>query len=619
MRRRKILKHIAILSIILYTIWKLAININGKVNTYRTAVNPPIYHYNLKNNWFGNESKLLTLSTSFIGISNRTNEETAYRYTAQLNFLKTTQFPLFQSYINFIIFTEDPEWITLIRSEYVNVNVLPSPSINKSAPPMIRDIFLQSMQLYDSTFYMFANADNIYDISLIQTVRGVLRAVNQGRIRSKLLIVGQRSDLNYKGVIRNQNNIKQLLKYAILHPPVSKDYFIVTKDSFEWEYFPDFFIGRRWYDSYIVQSAFFNEVELIDATFTIRMIHQTKHVGYWSSLNAEETQNDWNLLLLGTDTHSSIKCARYTTQTPFAEVRLYDKQRNVEYSVSSSSSPLHKHINNILSVEQTKSQSNFLIIILACDRPNSLSRLLLSLSEADYGEEVVDLMVLLDRGRTGAYDIEVINILNKFIWNIGNFAVIMQKKHAGTLQQWISAWNRSFSQRQQTLILEDNVVLSPYFYRVLRSAFYAYSKDSHLAGFSLDLPSKLLQNQRGYVESSIIISEYHYSRAFSPHSMFQKQFTEWYSEHNKEYILIEGSTRYHTYHSLFKLYVTSQNKAIGYLRDTNGDFATHAFLTILGDEDFLLYHCYVYENSTVAMERPLTFKLSQGIFPDFPP
>ena len=621
MRRIKLLKRICLILIILYTLWKLNINLNGAVKTYETSINSPIYHNSLKNSCLGNESKLLTLSTSFVDISNRTsNEETAYRYRAQLNFLKTTQFPSFQTYINFIVFTEDAEWVTLIRSEYLNVKVLPSPSLIKFAPPMIRDIFLNTMQSYDSTFYMFANADNVYDFSLIQTVRGVLRAVNQGRIRSKLLIVGQRYDLNYKGVIRDQNQVRQLIKYAIVHPPVAKDYFIVTKDSFEWELFPDFFIGRRWYDSYIVQNAFFNEVELIDATPTIRMIHQIKRVGYWSSLNAEASLNDWNLSLLGVDTHSSIKCARYTTKTPFSEVGLIDKQQNFDYFISSPLIPFHNQlVADILRLKQTKSKSNFLVIILACDRPNSLNRLLLSLSEAHYGEEKVDLMVLLDIGRTGAFDIEVLKILNKFSWNSGNFDVLMEQKHAGALQQWILAWNISFSQRNQTLILEDDVVLSPYFYKVLKSAFSAYSKVSYLAGFSLDLPSTLRDNIIGHVESNIVLSDYHYSRAFSPHPKFQKQFIEWYSEYSRDYILMEGSTGYHNYHSLFKLYVISQNIAIGYLMDYSGDFATRAFFTILGNEEFLLDSCYLFEKSTIAKERPLTINVPQGFFPEYPP
>ena len=618
MRRYK-LRHIIVVSLILFTIWKvLNFKINGEITTYKTTVNPPIHSNEPARSLSRNEGKLLTLSTSFIDIQNATNEEASYRYRAQLNFLKTTQFPLFQSCINFIIFTDDPEWVRLIQSEYYNANVLPSPSLNKSAPPMIRDIFLKSMQTHDSTFYMFANADNIYDISLIQTLRGVLRAVNQGRIRSKLLIVGQRSDLNYKGIIRNQNDVKRLLKYAYLHPPVAKDYFIVTKDSFEWEYFPDFYIGRRWYDSYIVQSAFFNEVELIDATATIGMIHQTKRVGYWSSLNADPGQNDWNLSLLGPDTHSSIRCARYTTQPPFSEVRIVDKQRNLGYLVSPPVSQLYNQmLSDILSLKQTKPKSDFMIIILARDRPNSIRRLLLSLSEADYGEERGDLTVLLDRGRTGAFDIEVLKVLNKFSWNFGNFAVILQQQYTGALQHWMLAWNITCSQEYQALILEDNVVLSPYFYRVLRAAYYTYLKYSYIAGFSLDFPSEFSDNLS--FESNIILSEYRYSRAFSPHPRCQKQFIEWYSQHKEEYIMIDRSTRHHTLHSLFKLYLTSQNKVVGYLLDSGGLFATRAVFTILGDDDFLLNLCYLIRNSTVVMDRHLSFKIPQGTFPDLPP
>ncbi|KAI6659025.1 hypothetical protein LOD99_14701 [Oopsacas minuta] len=575
-------------------------------------------NYHLQEGWMSNESKLLTLSTTFIDISKKSSneEETVYRHLVQLNFLKTTEFISFIPYIHFIVFTEDPTWITLIQSEYKNVKVLPLPSLTNSTPPLIRDIFLKTMESYDTPFYMFANGDNLYDLSLVQTIKGVMKVVKKGKIRSKLLIVGQRYDLSYRGTISHEYDIKQLIKYATIHPPVAKDYFIVTRDSFEWESFPDFYIGRRWYDSYIVQYAFFNEVELIDATATIQMIHQVRHIGYWSSMHTDASQNDWNLSLLGKDTHSSIQCARYKTKTPFAEVGLADKQGKLSNDIPLNQ--LHnKLVTDILTMKHVAGQSSLKIIILAYNRPNSLNRLLYSLTQADYIEDKVDVIVMLDRCRTSSFDVEVLKVLAEFDWKFGDFTVHLQHKHVGALQQWIFALSSSISQK--SLILEDNVILSRYFYTYLKSAIRIYSEYPHLAGFSLDIPSPLLDNMNIYHGYNIVLSRYSHSRAFFLNRKLQNQFIQWYTRYKSEFILIEDSTRYHTFHSLFKIYSSFHNMLIGYLMDSEGDLATRAFFTINGNEGFLFHKCYVYERATISTDRELMVEMSELYFPSSPP
>ena len=70
---------------------------------------------------------------------------------------------------------------------------------------------------------MYANGDNLYDFSLIHTINGVMSAVKSGTIRSKLLIVGQRFDLDYKGTIQQEYEIGNLHVRSKIHPPVAKD------------------------------------------------------------------------------------------------------------------------------------------------------------------------------------------------------------------------------------------------------------------------------------------------------------------------------------------------------------------------------------------------------------
>ena len=570
--------------------------------------------YELQESWLRNASKLLTLSTTFVDISNKSpNEETTYRYNAQLNFLKTTQFQSFKSYVNFIVFTNDPVWINLVQTEYESVKVLPIPSLTQSTPPLTRDIFLNTIQAYNTPFYMYANGDNLYDSSLIETINGVMKAVKSGKIRSKLLIVGQRFDLDYKGTIQHEYDIQDLHVKSKKHPPVAKDYFIVTKDTFEWENFPDFYIGRRWFDSYIVQSAFFNEVELIDATLTIRMIHQVKRDGYWSSMHAVESENDWNLSLLGKDTHSSIRCARYTTDTSFSEVVLVDKGKSFHTDTNVTSLlELHNQLISHIRSRNQVTHSSFQIIILAHNRPDSLSRVLTSLTEADYGNDDVDVTVMLDRGRSGWYDLEVLRVLDRFSWKFGNYSVILQQTHVGALQQWILAMNTSPS--KPLLVLEDNVVLSRIFYIFLKSAVSAY-ESLQLAGFSLDIPSGLRDNYNIDYESNIVFSTYNHSRAFFYIPNTRSQFIQWYIRYGSEFISHRDSTRYSDYHYVFSKYITTQRMVIGYLVHSTGDVATRAFYNIEGNDEFLFHHCFVYDKLTLSADEPLMWKITKFSFP----
>ena len=618
--RYKLLKCIIaiIITLLLITSLRLSTTIPQDeivTSTQQTVV--PL-RYDLQENSWSNTSKLLTLSTTFVDISNKSpNEETTYRYNAQLNFLKTTQFQSFKYYVNFIVFTDDPIWINLIKSEYKSVKILPIPSLTQSAPPLIRDIFLNTIQSHNTPFYMFANGDNLYDFSLIQTLNGVMKAVEYGKIRSKLLIIGQRFDLDYKGTIQHEYDIQNLHVKSKKHPPVAKDYFIVTRNTFEWENFPDFYIGRRWYDSYIVQSAFFNEVELIDATLTIRMIHQVKRDGFWSSMHAEESENDWNLSLLGKDTLSSIRCARYITETSFSEVVLIDKGRSSH--TDTTVIPLFVLHNQLVSRIMSRNQvtrSSFQIIILAYNRPVSLGRVLTCLTEADYGNDNVDVTVMLDRGRSGGYDLEVLRVLDGFRWKFGNFTVILQHTHVGALQQWIFVLNTSPS--KPLLVLEDNVVLSRYFYIFLKSAISAY-ESPQLAGFSLDISSPLRDNINIVNYSNIVLSTYYYSRAFFYNPTTRSQFIQWYIQYGSELISQKDSTKHSDYHYIFRKYTTSENMVIGYLVHSTGDVATRAFYNIEGNDEFLLHHCYAYDKLTLSADGPLMWKMTKFSFPNSPP
>ena len=225
--------------------------------------------------------KLITLFVTFVDNSGENlNEAESYRRLAQMNFLQTSNFPNLKAKVFFVIYTNSSYWLEVIATKYPHVHTLP---LRQRAPfnvPLIKDLVMQTMEKSNTPFYMYANADNIYDSSLIRTVTAILNAMQFGLLRSKLLVIGHRSNVVPKRMIQDENEVAELKKIAQPNKPFAKDYIIFTSDTFDWVSFPDLLIARQFWDSYIVDYAFHNEIQVIDATATISLVHQTFQLGY---------------------------------------------------------------------------------------------------------------------------------------------------------------------------------------------------------------------------------------------------------------------------------------------------------------------------------------------------
>ena len=83
-------------------------------------------------------------------------------------------------------------------------------------------------------------------------------------------------------------------------------------------------------------------------------------------------------------------------------------------------------------------------------------------------------------------------------WPHGPLAIIAHAEHIGLLGQWMSSSNHSEVQ----LVLEDDLVVSPYFYLFVKRAvdFYYYNKsnyDGRLFGLSLQHQHTVLGETTG--------------------------------------------------------------------------------------------------------------------------
>ena len=128
------------------------------------------------------------------------------------------------------------------------------------------------------------------------------------------------------------------------------------------------------------------------------------------------------------------------------------------------------------------------LVVLACNKPAALTSLLANLrAVGEAGGFVghnVSLTLSLDvpRGATSAAD-AVAALAQNFSWAHGPKAVVRQPQHVGILGQWLSV--APASDDDWAVVLEDDLALSPCFYRHLLAQRRAYGGRRDVAGVTL--------------------------------------------------------------------------------------------------------------------------------------
>ena len=140
-------------------------------------------------------------------------------------------------------------------------------------------------------------------------------------------------------------------------------------------------------------------------------------------------------------------------------------------------------------------QGKFQIHILTMNRASSLKRLLKSLEHTEYGLEKVEIFVHVDKDKLNQ---KFVDMLENFLFLHGTICYIIQNKTLGLRDSWFNAWYPTENQR--AIILEDDIELSPEWYRWVQGAWNKYEHRSDIAGISLQrqvlvpqLPQKNMQ------------------------------------------------------------------------------------------------------------------------------
>ena len=153
----------------------------------------------------------------------------------------------------------------------LGVSYLPKAERNRNGTPLISSLFELGRSVNSSPLLAYVNADILLLPDFLTTAREISNRVKD------FLVVGQRWDLQVDEPIDFSKGWAERLaaecdRAGKLHSRRGSDYFIFPRQCFL--SIPDFAIGRAGWDNWMLYEARQRGWKLIDASSSIRIIHQ---------------------------------------------------------------------------------------------------------------------------------------------------------------------------------------------------------------------------------------------------------------------------------------------------------------------------------------------------------
>lgn len=221
------------------------------------------------------------------------------------------------------------------------------------------------------------------------------------------------------------------------------------------------------------------------------------------------------------------------------------------------------------------------IVLIAYNRPDSLSRLLESVSRAYYPEdEEVTLIISIDKSDVS----EVVKVANEYNWNHGKKLVIERNPRMG-LKAHVLACGDLTKEYDSIIVLEDDLYVSPSFYEYSKSALDYSDCDERIGGISLYNHLFNVHARKSFVSVDDGYDNWYFQFASSWGQAYTKSqwnsFKKWYELHKDDDLMrldIPSNVSGWSEKSWLKFY-------IAYLIDTNRYFLYPrvSFTTNFGD------------------------------------
>jgi len=191
---------------------------------------------------------------------------------------------------------KNSSWIDIAISSNWTVRILHALRHNL---PIIRAMFKDVLSVSSTPFVGYANADVLFDRSLLATLRYLSESLDISK--QMVLIVGRRRNIDIKTIdLGSGDNLTKISQMDNIRPfiAVAQDYFIISRRGLPWDEIPDFVVGRVGYDNWLVAKARDWNITLIDASRTVLALHQCGTDGYNSGFTTVPKKSlNWNIML----------------------------------------------------------------------------------------------------------------------------------------------------------------------------------------------------------------------------------------------------------------------------------------------------------------------------------
>ncbi|KAL3884476.1 hypothetical protein ACJMK2_024615 [Sinanodonta woodiana] len=173
------------------------------------------------------------------------------------------------------------------------------------------------------------------------------------------------------------------------------------------------------------------------------------------------------------------------------------------------------------------------MIVIVYNRAASLQRLLQSLNNAHFYGDNIALHVWIDRSQNGTIDSSTYTVARDFTFKHGQYYVHNQTCHVGIYGQWIGTWYPRNSSSEIAVILEDDLTVSPYFYKWLKVVHNKFDNRPDINGYSLQgISIKHSIHHGGYLNVNKTHKAFLYpilgTWGFSPNNRNWRAFSDWY-------------------------------------------------------------------------------------------
>lgn len=225
------------------------------------------------------------------------------------------------------------------------------------------------------------------------------------------------------------------------------------------------------------------------------------------------------------------------------------------------------------------------IIIIAYNRDESLKRLLGSITDAEYYNQEIDLIISIDKNNNEL----VYQAADDFKWQYGEKKVIKYECNLGLREHVLKCGDFAL-EYSNIVVLEDDLYISKGFFNFTKQAVNYFNEDNEVAGISLYSPNYNEICRRPFTpvkdNNDVYFIQYPSSWGQIWSSNQWRQFREWYNTSN--YIDLSNDTSLpvnvsswpkSSWKKIFTKYMVEKNKYFVYpyqsLSTNFGDEGTH--------------------------------------------